>query len=109
MLRKMSPTLEEIKDLLRKHKKELKERFKVKSIAIFGSYARGEQKKESDVDMIIEFVKEESLGAFKFIGLMMDLEEYLQEILGKKVHLAPKSQAIKSKKWKSIEKELTYI
>ena len=59
--------------------------------------------------MIIEFVKEESLGAFKFIGLMIDLEEYLQEILGKKVHLAPKSQAIKSEKWKSIEKELTYI
>jgi len=80
----MSPTLEEIKDLLREHKKELKERFKVKSIAIFGSYARGEQKKESDVDMIIEFADEESLGAFKFIGLMMDLEEYLQEILGKK-------------------------
>ena len=105
----MSPTLEEIKDLLRKHKKELKERFKVKSIAIFGSYARGEQKRESDVDMIIEFVKEESLGAFKFIGLMMDLEEYLQEILGKKVHLASKSQAIKSEKWKSIEKELISI
>ena len=42
-------TLSEIKEILRKHKKELKEKYKVKSIAIFGSYARGEQTEESDI------------------------------------------------------------
>jgi len=102
-------TVEEIKELLRKHKEELRERFKVKELGIFGSYVRGEQKEKSDLDVIIEFEDEESLEAFEFIGLMIDLEEYLQKIVGKKVHLASKGQAVKSDKWKSVKKELTYI
>lgn len=102
-------TLEEIKEILRKHKEELRERFKVKEVGIFGSYIRGEQKKKSDVDMIIGFEDEESLRGFEFVGLMIDLEEYLQKIIGKKVHLASKGQALKSDKWKYMEKELTYI
>jgi len=42
-------TLEEIKDTLAKHKQELKEKYKVKQIGIFGSYVRGEQTEKSDV------------------------------------------------------------
>jgi len=97
-------TVEEIKELLRKHKEELRERFKVKELGIFSSYVRGEQKEKSDLDVIIEFEDEESLEAFEFIGLMIDLEEYLQKIVGKKVHLASKEQAVKSDKWKSVKK-----
>ncbi|WP_457613174.1 nucleotidyltransferase family protein [Methanocaldococcus sp.] len=62
-------TLSEIKEILRKHKKELKEKYKVKSIAIFGSYARGEQKETSDIDIMVEF--------YEPIGLkIVDLRDY---------------------------------
>ena len=53
----------------------------VKRAGIFGSYARGEQKKNSDVDILIEPTKEMSL--LDYSGLKIDLEEEL----GKKVDL----------------------
>lgn len=40
-------TLEEIEKILKNHKKELEENFKIKEIGVFGSYARGKQKKEA--------------------------------------------------------------
>ena len=49
-------TLSEIKEILLRHKTELKEKFKIKSLGIFGSYARGEQQKNSDVDLLVEFL-----------------------------------------------------
>lgn len=52
----------------------------VRRAGIFGSYARGEQKKKSDVDIIIEPPKGMGL---EFVGLALDLEEKL----GKKVDL----------------------
>ncbi|BAI80035.1 conserved hypothetical protein [Deferribacter desulfuricans SSM1] len=50
-------TLEDIKQLLKKHKKEIKERFGVKNLYIFGSYVRGEQTPDSDIDILVEFEK----------------------------------------------------
>ena len=76
--------VEEIKRTLSLHKAELKKRFKVKTIGVFGSYVRGEQKRGSDVDVPVEF--EEPVGLFEF----MDLEEYLSELFGVKVDLVSK-------------------
>ena len=56
-------------------------RYKVPRAAIFGSFARGEQRKKSDVDMLIEPPK--GIGLFDFAGLKLDLEERL----GRKVDL----------------------
>ncbi|WP_456374743.1 nucleotidyltransferase family protein [Methanocaldococcus sp.] len=78
-------TLSEIKELLRKHKKELKEKYKVKSIAIFGSFARNEQKETSDIDILVEFYKTPDLIEF------VDLKYYLENILGVKVDLVTKN------------------
>ena len=47
--------LEEIKSILALHKQELRREYRVKEIGIFGSYVRGEQKKRSDVDILVEF------------------------------------------------------
>jgi len=101
--------LKEIKEILANHREELKERFRVKEMGIFGSYAKGEQTEESDLDMIVEVEDEESLGGFEFVGLMIDLEEYFERILGVKVHLASKSQAINSDKWKYLKNDLIYV
>jgi predicted nucleotidyltransferase len=47
----------EIIDLLRSHGKEIKTCFSVKRIGLFGSFARGEQKESSDIDILVEFEK----------------------------------------------------
>jgi len=51
----MGKSLDEIKEILKKHEKELKEKFGVEEIGVFGSYVRGEQKKDSDIDILVEF------------------------------------------------------
>ena len=71
----------EILNVLKKELPSLKEKFKVKSIGIFGSYVRGEQTKTSDIDMLVEF--DAPVGFFKFI----ELEDYLSKKLGVKVDL----------------------
>ena len=81
-------TLSEIKEILRRHKEILKKKYKVKSIAIFGSYARGEQKGTSDIDILVEFYKTPDLIEF------VDLKYYLEDILGIKVDLVTKMHCI---------------
>ena len=48
-------TFQELKRVLSRYKKILRRKFYVKQIGIFGSYARGEQKRTSDVDILVEF------------------------------------------------------
>lgn len=94
-------TLDEIKNILAQHKKELADRYKVKEIGIFGSYIRGEQEEKSDLDILVEF--EEPIG-LEFI----ELAEFLESILGVKVDLVSKG-AVKPNRWKYIEEELVYV
>jgi len=102
-------TIDEIKSILKEHKEEIKERFKVKEVGIFGSYVKGIHKEGSDLDLIVEFVDECSIGGFEYVGLMTELEEYFQKILNMKSHLASRRHALSSDKWKEIEKEIVYI
>lgn len=80
---------------------KLKSRFGVKKIAIFGSTARGDNTKRSDIDIVVEFDK--PIGFFGFI----ELENYLQKILGKKVDLTTKN-SLKPAIKKNILKEAVY-
>jgi len=50
----------------------------VKKAAIFGSYARGEETKKSDVDILIEYENDDK-SLFDFIGLKLDLEKELKK------------------------------
>src|SRR3990170_5919001 len=98
----MAKTLDEITEILKEHKKEIGERYKVKEIGVFGSFARGEQRKSSDVDILVEF--EETPDVFQLI----DLEDYLQELLKKKVDLVRK-RAIRPELKGVILKEVVNI
>lgn len=93
--------LSEIKKDLAQHKPKLKRDFKVKKIGIFGSYVRGESRKNSDLDILVEF--EESPSLFGFI----ELENYLKKILRVKVDLVMKS-ALKPLIGKHILSEVIY-
>ncbi|MFH1993432.1 MAG: nucleotidyltransferase family protein [Pseudomonadota bacterium] len=76
--------LDEIKKIINEHKLYLEEKYNVKSMGIFGSYLRGEQSGQSDIDILIEF--HNPVDLFEFIKL----ENYLSEILGVKVDLVMK-------------------
>ena len=67
-------SLEEIKKILREHKEEIREKYGVVILGVFGSYTRGEQKETSDVDILIEI--ERPIG-LKFFELWDELEKIL--------------------------------
>ncbi|NJE62579.1 nucleotidyltransferase [Thermococcus sp. 21S7] len=95
--------LAEIEKILRKHKEELRERFGVSSIAIFGSYAGGEETELNDVDILVEF--ERPIG-----WEIVDLRDYLESLLGVKVDLITKNAAMsRNRFWKEIKEELVPI
>ncbi len=79
-------TIDQLKKTLGAHKEELKKNSQVKGICIFGSYVRVEQKKKSDVDILVEFDESSKLRLLDFIGL----ENCLTDILGIKVDLVEK-------------------
>jgi predicted nucleotidyltransferase len=76
----------DIQAILQERKNYLAEKFGVIEIAIFGSYARGEQRKDSDVDLIVDFKE-----GWKTFDNYMNLKFYLEELFGKKVDLVIKS------------------
>lgn len=95
-------SLEEINSVLKEHKEELYKKYKVKEIGIFGSFVRGEQKKRSDIDILVEF--EEVPDLLKFI----EIERYLERLLKKKVDLIRK-KALRPELKDIILKEVVYI
>jgi len=78
--------LARFKRILRKHLPELRERYMVKSLGLFGSYVRGDQRKRSDLDVLVE-ISDDSLSLLKII----ELELYLCDLLGVNVDLVEKS------------------
>jgi len=98
----MNMELEEIKRKLAELKPILREKFKVKTIGLFGSFIRGREKEKSDLDILVEF--EEPISLLKFIAL----ENYLSDSLGVKVDLVEKS-ALKPRIGKHILKEVINI
>jgi uncharacterized protein len=94
-------TLGEIEHTLGKHKQHLFSEYPIKSLAIFGSYARSEQKEESDLDLLVEF--NDRIG-LRFI----DLAEELEKLIGFKVDLVSR-KGIKDKYFQKILSDLTYV
>jgi len=78
------------------------EKYKVKTIGVFGSYVRGEQKKKSDVDVLVEF--HEPISLLEFVAL----ERELSERIGKKVDLVMKT-VLKPRIGENILKEVVCI
>lgn len=95
---------EEIRTALAARKEELKQKYNVKEIGIFGSYVRGEQKKRSDVDILVEFEESANLSLLDFISL----ETYLSKVLGVKVDLVEK-HALKPRIGKRVLEEIKNV
>ena len=75
---------EKIKEIINAHRKELEEKYKVKTIALFGSYLRDEQTEKSDVDLLVEY--KSSISLLHLVAT----QNYLSDIIGIKVDIVPK-------------------
>ena len=80
-------SLNEIQQTLREQKPYLADKYGVKIVGVFGSYVRQEQRPDSDLDLLIELDRPPKIS---LIGLV-ELEDYLSQILGVKVDLAIKT------------------
>ena len=79
-------TLTEIKQILHQQKPYLAEKYGVIELGVFGSYVHGEQRPDSDIDILIELQRPPKIGLMGLVGL----ELYLSEVLGQKVDVAIK-------------------
>ncbi|MGQ4872692.1 MAG: nucleotidyltransferase family protein [Promethearchaeia archaeon] len=93
---------EEIINILKKLKQELKDEYKVKKLGIFGSFIKDEQHEDSDIDILVEFEKEADLFDFTGLGI------YLEEKLNSHVDLIPKN-AIKKELKDEIMEHVFFI
>ena len=94
-------TLRHIKSILAQQKSELTQKYHLRQLGIFGSYARKDKTAQSDIDLLVEFDGP--------IGLeFVTLAEELESLLGVKVDLVSVN-AIKPKMFKLIKKDLVYV
>jgi len=96
--------IEEIKRVLKEYKEELKKKYGIKEIGIFGSYIRQEQSKDSDLDILVEFEPDAKMDLIKFV----ELENHISELLEMKVDLVMES-ALKPRIGKYILREVVYL
>ncbi|WP_319506225.1 nucleotidyltransferase family protein [uncultured Methanolobus sp.] len=88
--------------VLKEHENVIKERFGVRKIGIFGSFARGEASDKSDVDILVEFNEGE-----KTFDNFMELKFYLEELFERDVDLVIET-AIKPRLKNYIMREAVY-
>lgn len=88
---------------LKKHLPEIKKKFMVKEIGVFGSCVRRKLKKKSDIDILVEFEK----GGETFDNYM-NLKFFLEDIFHKKVDLVIKN-SLKEEIKDNILSEVRYV
>ena len=94
-------TRKDILDFLRDHRRLLKERYDVKQIGLFGSYAKGEETEMSDIDFYV------ILGE-KRLDNMTGLWLYLEKAFGKKVDVIYDHPKMRKGLKRQIESEVLY-
>lgn len=92
----------EIVDYLKAHKEEFRKRFQISRIALFGSYARGENREDSDVDIAIETPVSDYF-------LLYDLKEELEQAFHSKVDLIRVREKMNASLKKRIASDGIYV
>ena len=94
-------SLTDIKATLKSKKQRLTEKYGLSLLAVFGSYGRGQQTENSDVDILVDFQKP--------VGIeFIDLANELEKLLKLKVDLVSKN-GVRPQYMKQIEQELSYV
>lgn len=94
-------TLNGIKSKLIACKQDLKKKYHIKDIAIFGSVSRAESTENSDVDILVDFSQP--------VGIeFIDLADELEQLLNTKIDLVSRN-GIKPKYFEKIKNDLVYV
>jgi predicted nucleotidyltransferase len=91
----------DILDYLTSHKEEIFQKYSLVNMGLFGSYATGYARYDSDIDILIESEK-------KDFFLRDDLREYLQDVFGKVVDVGY-ADSVRQYYKKKIDKEIIYV
>lgn len=94
-------TRQDVLDRLRAARPQLAREFGVTRLALFGSYARGDQREDSDVDVLVEV--DPSIG-MRFV----DLAERIEALLGVRSDVVSR-RAIAPRHWARIERDLVDV
>jgi predicted nucleotidyltransferase len=95
-------TREEVVTVLKDRLEEIRQRFSVRSISLFGSVVRGETRHDSDIDVLVVFEGKPTFDVF------MDLQFYLEDLLGARVDLVTE-KALRPQVRQAIEGELLNV
>ena len=93
-------TKAEILEILRKEKPELVRRYGLKRLALFGSYAREDQREDSDVDILVEI--EPQMSRF------VELADRIEDAVGIRTEVVSR-RAIKPRYWEIIKEDLVDV
>ena len=91
-----------IVELLKKNDATIRKNFHVRKIGVFGSFARSEEKAESDVDVLVEFEE-----GYKTFDNFIELKYFLEELFARSVDLVTVS-ALKPQLKEDILQEVVY-
>jgi predicted nucleotidyltransferase len=94
-------TLDTIVDILRRHKPDLQRKYPISRLGVFGSYARGEAKDSSDIDIAVDIQGPMGLN---FVAMANEIED----LFGVKVDVVP-TRSIKPGYLPSVEKDIVYV
>ena len=93
---------EDIISVIAAHKASFEREFGVKRIGLFGSYARGESREESDIDIVVEIEKPD---LFHLIGI----KQAIEEALGNKVDIVRLRDKMNHALRSRIERDAIYV
>lgn len=94
-------TLDTIVDILRRHKPDLQRKYPISRLGVFGSYARGEARDSSDIDIAVDIQGPMGLN---FVAMANEIED----LFGVKVDVVP-TRSIKPVYLPSVEKDIVYV
>lgn len=89
-------------EILKSNQGLIKQKYGVKKIGIFGSFARSEARKGSDIDVLVEFE-----SGCKTFDNFMDLKFYLEDVFSRKVDLVT-TDALRPQLKENILREVSY-
>ncbi|MDW8326676.1 MAG: nucleotidyltransferase family protein [Anaerolineales bacterium] len=93
---------ERVLSVLRTLKPEIRAKYRVRELGVFGSFARGQQTAQSDVDVLVDFEPDASL--FDLLGLAL----FLEDQLGQRVDVVPR-RALRAEIRDAVLQELSPV
>ena len=89
-------------EILKKNENSIKKKYGVKKIGVFGSFARGEGKEGSDVDILVDFK-----NGCKTFDNYMELKFFLEDLFGRSIDLVT-MEALRPQLKDNILQEVVY-